>query len=65
MGNRPGPRHLDQREEASRTILLSVMVTLPFQLLAVGFLALVWIAQWLDWESGIEDRQLIWHRRNR
>jgi len=41
------------------------MPTWPFQLAAVCFLALIAIAQWLDWRSGIEERQLDFHFRRR
>jgi hypothetical protein len=51
--------------QASSAILSFVMVTWPFQFVALGFLALIWIAQWLDWESGIQERQLNWHPRRR
>jgi hypothetical protein len=30
------------------------MLTWPFQLAIVGFLIVMWIAQWLDWQSGIQ-----------
>jgi hypothetical protein len=36
----------------------SIMLTWPFQLAAICFLALIAIAQWLDWQAGIQERQL-------
>ena len=41
--------------------ILALMTTWLFRLVAICFLALIWIAQWLDWESGIQDRQLSRH----
>ena len=35
------------------------------QLVVICFLALVAVAQWLDWESGIQERQLDRHFRRR
>lgn len=51
--------------QATSAILSSVMITWLFQFVALGFLAVIWIAQWLDWESGIQDRRLNWHPRGR
>jgi len=44
---------------------LPVMLPWPFQLAAFCFLILIWIAQWLDWQSGIQDRRLDCHFRKR
>jgi hypothetical protein len=35
-----------------------------FQLAILGLVA-IWVAQWLDWQSGIQDRQLNCHFRRR
>jgi len=44
---------------------LAVMLPWPFQLGAFCFLVLIWIAQWLDWQSGLQDRALDCHFRRR
>jgi hypothetical protein len=36
-----------------------------FELAALGFLIVIWVAQWLDWQSGMRDRQLDCHFRRR
>jgi hypothetical protein len=41
------------------------MLTWPVQLAILGFLAVVWTAQWLDWEAGIQEGKFDrrWRRR--
>jgi len=41
------------------------MLPWPFQLGALCFLALIWTAQWLDWQSGIQERHFDCHFRKR
>ena len=44
---------------------LFVMLPWPIQLASLCFLVLIWTAQWLDWQSTIQDRHLDCHFRKR